>query len=415
MYDENAALNHVKSLAFTRLAATDGEIKTTNYIRKELDKENIEINEESFKWTKTSSKLRKLIFLWIFIVLTIDEILLFIPTFTWIILPLYGLFFTGLILIGKIAYDYTKSIYIGKKKESKNIITTIQAKDLYPKRPVIIFSAHHDSVSSNFAYNMIKPLYISMILLFLSSLLLNLIISIWSIIVAFRTIQIDSVYIWIRNISLFIGIILLTEIFINFFSKKTNKSFGSIDNASGVSILIELAKLIKKNPLEKTDVIFLWCGAEEMGLWGSKQYCNNHFEELDYDYNLAKSYNINIDMVGTNTSIVYETGLIKKKNLNKDLNIVLEASAIQQKLLLKKTNLAFGTGSDHLTFRAFTKKAEKKDFQIGCFFSKDDSKFVHSKKDTPDKCSATYLNACIDICYNAIKSLDLRVDLSFQK
>ena len=214
----------------------------------------------------------------------------------------------------------------------------------------------------------------------------------------------------IRNLFFIIGTAILIAIIIILFNKKVDTSLGSIDNATGVSILLEMAKLINKNPLEKTDVIFLWVGAEEMGLWGSKQYCSKHFEELNHDYDLNKSFNINIDMVGSTLSIIGETGLFKKKKLNENLNDVLEASATQQNIPLKKASIPFGSGSDHLVLRAFTKKAEKKSFQVCCFFSKEDSKYIHSKKDTPEKCSATNLNACIDICYNAIKSLDLRVE-----
>jgi Zn-dependent M28 family amino/carboxypeptidase len=202
----------------------------------------------------------------------------------------------------------------------------------------------------------------------------------------------------------------MIELFITFFNKKTNNSIGSIDNASGVAILLELAKLVKKNPLQKTDVFFLWVGAEEMGLWGSKQYCSKHFEELDNDYDLNKSYNINIDMVGTYIGLIDETGLIKKKKLNENLNEVLKASDPQQKIPSEKAKMAFGSGSDHLVLRAFAKKAEKKGFQITCFLSNKDSKYIHSKKDIPDLCSSENLNGCIDICYNAIKSLDLRVE-----
>ena len=147
-----------------------------------------------------------------------------------------------------------------------------------------------------------------------------------------------------------------------------------------------------------------------MGLWGSKQYLSKHFEELDYDYELNKSYNINIDMVGTYIGLVDETGLIKKKKINENLNDVLKASDKQKRIPSEKTKLSLGTGSDHLVFRAFTKKAEKKGFQVTCFLSKKDAKYIHSKKDTPDLCSAENLNGCIDICYNAIKNIDLRVE-----
>ena len=42
--------------------------------------------------------------------------------------------------------------------------------------------------------------------------------------------------------------------------------------------------------------------------------------------------------------------------------------------------------------------------------SNKDAKYIHAKKDTPDLCSAENLNGCKEICYNAIKSLDLRVE-----
>ncbi|MFX1364190.1 MAG: M28 family metallopeptidase [Promethearchaeota archaeon] len=410
LYEENAAINHIKSLRFPRYAATEGETKAINYIRKQLDKENIEINIESFEWSKSFIILRKLIFLWIFLFILGSEILLLFPDFSWLILPLDGLFFLVLFLVGKNLFDYSRNISFGKKKESKNIIAIIRAKNLYPKRPVIIFSAHYDSVSNNFPHKLTKILLLSAVFLLLSYIIINLTLSIWSIIILSNIIQIEFIYLGIRMISLIIGIILLVEILISFFMKSTNISVGAIDNASGIAILIELAKLIKKNPLEKIDVVFLWCGAEEMGLCGSKSYCSNHFEELDYDYNLNKSFNINIDMVGTYIGLIDETGLFKKKKLNKNLNYVLKASDTHKRIPSEKSKLSFGTGSSHLVFKTITKKEDKKGFQVTCFLSKKDSKYIHSKKDIPELCSAENLNGCIDICYNAIRSLDSRVE-----
>ena len=410
LYDEQAAINHVKSLGFTRHAATEGETKAINYIRRELDKEHINYSVESFEWSKTLRKMQKLIFLWIFAFILGNEFLLLYSTVTWLIIPLDGLFILLLILGVKIIFDHSRIVYLGKRKESHNIIMTIQAKDLYPKRPVIFFSAHYDSVSHNFPLKMTMLLLLSGLFLLLSYIIINLVLSIWSIIILFNVIQIEIIYTAIRTISLIIGGILLIEIFITFFMKTSNESVGSLDNASGTAILLELAKLIKKNPLEKIDVIFLWCGAEEMGLWGSKKYVSKHFEELDHDYDLNKSYNINIDMVGSYIGLVDETGLIKKKKINENLNDVLKASDKQHKIPSDKSKLSFVSGSDHLAFRSFTRKAEKNGFQVTCFISKKDSKYIHSKKDTPNLCSAENLNGCIDICYNAVKNLDLRVE-----
>ncbi|MFW9987607.1 MAG: M28 family metallopeptidase [Candidatus Odinarchaeota archaeon] len=410
LYEESAAINHIKSLNFTRYAATEGESKAINYIRKQLDKDNIEVKVESFEWSKSFSNLRKLIFLWIFIFILGSEILLLFLDFTWLIIPLDCLFFLVLILVSKYFFDYSGSIFFGKKRESKNIITTIQAKNLYPKRPVIIFSAHYDSVSNNVPYKMLKRLLLSGLFLLFSHIIINLVLSIWSIIILLSIIQIEIFYFWMKLISLIIGIILLIEIVTLFFMKVVSISLGAIDNASGVAILIELAKLIKKYPLEKIDVIFLWCGAGKVGLCGSKNYCSKHFEELDYIYNLNKSYNINIDMVGTYVGLIDETGLIKKKKLNKNLNDVLKLSDAQHKIPSEKTNMSFGSGSDHSVFQAFTKKFDKRGFQVACFSSEKDLKFIHSKKDILELSSAENLNGCIDVCYNAIRSLDSRVE-----
>ncbi len=40
------------------------------------------------------------------------------------------------------------------------------------------------------------------------------------------------------------------------------------------------------------------------------------------------------------------------------------------------------------------------------FHTAKDSKYIHSSRDTPDKCYPENLNGCIDICYTSIKSID---------
>ncbi|MFX1488724.1 MAG: M28 family peptidase, partial [Promethearchaeota archaeon] len=273
LYDEGITLSHVKALAFKRQAGTEGEIKCINYILQELYKEQIEPTIETFEWANTLTIIMKLIFTYIFINSISYLILLIYIHIIWIILPLNILFIIIIYFSGKKIFDNTQITYIGKKKESKNIITTFKARDLYHKRPVIIISSHHDTTSLRYSMTFLKILYITGIFLLLSFLILTFILSIWSLVALFQLAQFDVVYFVFRTISLIMGTILLIVNAIILGNKKSNNSIGSIDNASGVAILIELAKLIKKTPLEKMDVIFIWCGAEEMGLWGSIQYC----------------------------------------------------------------------------------------------------------------------------------------------
>jgi len=409
LYDEEAAIGHVKTLEFKRLAGTKGETKAINYIQRELKKKNIDPILESFTWAPTSSIMMKLAFIFILCYTILYELILLFPVLVWIILIL-DVILVVIIFFGiKMLFDFTKITYIGKKGESKNIIVTIPAKDLYPKRPVIFFTAHYDSISLKYSMTIVKILYGFAGILTLVYLFLTFILGIWSFFAIWTIFEINDIFMLISSVTFIIGIMIIILIIVILFNKRENNSTGSIDNATGTAILIELAKLIKETPLDKTDVIFLWCGAEERGLWGSRMYLNKYFEELDYDYNLDKSYNINIDMVGTYIGLVDKTGIIKKKPLNENLNDVLDAAAKQQKIPLVKSYIPIGAGSDHMSFKAFAKKAEKK-LQVTCFLASKDSKYIHSPNDTADKCSAKNLNGVIDICFNTIRSLDLRVD-----
>jgi len=70
--------------------------------------------------------------------------------------------------------------------------------------------------------------------------------------------------------------------------------YGADDNASGVSVMIELAKLMGKTEKPKRTIIFVAFTGEEVGLIGSRHYVNN-FTEFPADKVMA---NINLDTVG---------------------------------------------------------------------------------------------------------------------
>lgn len=69
-------------------------------------------------------------------------------------------------------------------------------------------------------------------------------------------------------------------------------SRGAYDNATGSTGIMQLLAYFNEHKPNRT-LKFIWCGSEEMGLLGSKAYCEQHKEELK-DYKLC----INIDMIG---------------------------------------------------------------------------------------------------------------------
>ena len=69
---------------------------------------------------------------------------------------------------------------------------------------------------------------------------------------------------------------------------------GANDNASGVTTLLELARVFSKlREKPKRSVVFLWLSAEEVGLFGSEYYSKNPVFPLN-----NTSACINLDMVG---------------------------------------------------------------------------------------------------------------------
>ena len=397
-------------MSFTRNASIPIEqTKTTNYIKKELESEKINVISEAFNWTKSLNIIMKLAFSIVLIFGILYEVLLIITELLWIILLLDLLLGVILFFILKKMMDLTQIPNIGKEFESENLIVKIPAMNLKEQRPVLFFSAHSDTVSVRFSFKLIKIVYILGAILIMTYLILTLILSIWSLLALGHLASITNEFLLLQNISFIIGLPIIVEIVLILLNKRMNQSVGAIDNASGVAVLIELAKLLNKNPLNNIDVIFLWCSAEEWGLLGSRQFLSGHFESFNQTYDLNKSYNINLDMVGTYIGLVYKTGLLKKKEMNETLNDVLVAEAKQQNIHLTKAIIPIGAGSDHMSFKSFAKKAEK-NIQVACFCGTKDTKYIHSIKDTTDLCSSRNLNGCIEICYNTAKSLDIRME-----
>ena len=67
---------------------------------------------------------------------------------------------------------------------------------------------------------------------------------------------------------------------------------GAWDNATGSITILELMHYFKENQPRRT-VKFVWCGSEEIGCVGSREYCKAHQDELD---NVI--FNMNFDMTG---------------------------------------------------------------------------------------------------------------------
>lgn len=388
---EASIINHVEALAYERSAASIGETRAINYIQKELKGNNINSKVEYFSWSTPIRYLMKTIYLMIFTYLLVYRLFLIIVFFYFV----------------KYTFQRTRRISFVNRDQSKNIFAKIPSKKKVPNQPIIIFSAHYDSIASRIPYIMQKIVMVIIKIIILPYLALSIFISLWLVLNIISITNFNTFLLFLISISSVTTVSVFIPIFLFVFT--TSKSTGSIDNASGVSILIELAKKVKENQLTNYDVLFLWCGAEEWGLKGSKRFVAKHAKEYNRIYDFSKSININIDMVGSYVGLLDKSGLLSKKAINKNLNQIIKASAEELNIPITLYNKRIKPKSDNISFNKFLKKSNKS-FQTALFHSDRDSIYIHSKKDTPEKCSNIIMDDCLKVCYNTIKHLDRQIN-----
>ncbi|MFX1364058.1 MAG: M28 family metallopeptidase [Promethearchaeota archaeon] len=380
----------MSALAFGRKAGTTEAYIAMDYIRDTLKKENMKIEIDPFLWVSIWA-----LYILMFVVLILIMSFVIIISFFTLAGTAFGYITLFVSFYFLVYYLRSISIYknfdllnpVQKGHVSHNITTRIASNKYKREKPVIIFCAHFDSVSISYSERIIN----SMIIIFVFYVFILFPINL--------TMDVHIIF-KIFNIILLFGFLFF---FLSIRAK--NKSKGSVDDASGTAILIELSKLFHNNPLNNIDLIFLWTGAEEMGLFGSKTFCYRNFKNLNNEYNLDKSYVINIDMVGSYIGLIDQIGMFKKTKFNKSLNNIFEEIARKKEIPLRKEIKSISFMSDHTVFQSYAKKY-KRELQICWFYSGEDSKFIHSSKDTPDKCIPENLNGCIELCYYTLKKLD---------
>lgn len=398
--DTSSLTKHLNFLTFDRQASTPGEKKTINYIQNELAEANIKNKTESFEWSKVN--LEKLAFLGFACFIIFYETISFLFNSRWLQLVSFIFLTIVIILTSLNPLNFSRIFYFRKNKESRNVVAEIAPQNKLFKGPVAILSTHHDSAPEKPYYKLQSFLYIVLGFFSLIYLTLNLFVAFTS----FFAMVEENALNFAMIISLFLGIgIVILLIFTFDINNIKDKKY----NASGVAVLIELAKILKVNPLKNINVVLIWCGAEKSGLWGAKEYCAKNFFSLYEDYELDDSFHINFANVGHYIGLVKKTGLLKRDRLGEKINDILEASANNLKVSVKSLINPNWAGSNYMVFRAHGKKAEK-NLQISCFTTLGKSKHFNSTNSYPIKLRVENISDCINICYNAMKSLDLRVE-----
>ena len=380
MFSKENAYHHLTSLVYPRGIGSPGEKIACNYINQLLKRYGIKVNNQVFVFSKIVDSLTRIlpflagVCLWAFTTL--------FSVHSWIPICLLVIIILILLSLSYLPTQIGKLHKINAKFKSTNIIGHIPS--LSESKNHIVFVAHYDSKSQTL------PIAIRTLCIFILVLSLFLIIFSHLISFLFLSYPFFSVNQLCGYLSLLSGLLLFTN-----FTR--NSSFGASDNASGVSIVLELARVFSQNPLIHTQITVLLTSAEEYGMAGAFYY----MEDIT-DLKLNTSF-INIDGVGDNSPV----GIVQaKKNIfsrtGKALfnEIVEKADFLSLPFVPIKT--LTGIGFDHIPIAS-------RGFSVVtlCSYSLKMVLRIHSKRDLIDHVSRSSLDSIGRLCEKYAKDCDL--------
>ena len=282
-YDAQCAYHHITQLAIPRLAGSAGEAETQDYIVQQFTELGLDVSWEPFVFTKFPAEVlpRILSAFFILIVLSVPWFGERFPIpvcFACVLSLTIAMFFTQWQKRLEGLYD------VGRRHRTENIVATNNA-NRDNNTPAFLFVAHYDSKSQ------VLPIAVRMVAYGIA--IVGLIaLTIVMLVKVIALIWLPNYIVWsIAGITSFCLLLLqinLTE----------NRSPGGFDNASGVGVMLEVARVMMARD-EKKSVTFLAAGAEEYGMCGALRYIQAHVDEYDRE----NTYVINLDGLGVGNGV----------------------------------------------------------------------------------------------------------------
>ncbi|MFX1315105.1 MAG: M28 family metallopeptidase [Promethearchaeota archaeon] len=383
MIDEKRISKNLKEFSFPRLSGTEFEKKCFNIAKKKIENLNITPIVQKFSFSTFYSriypKISITLFNWILIVLFLDFHFIF---------KIVNLFlFFILILVIIILTRNPEKIKFGRNYLSQNLIVKIKSQpgNKNSKNNIFLFS-HLDSKGQAFSIKIRIRLYFIWIISFLITLSI-IIVNSFILTKIFAFLNLFAILFLIINSIVTVMILLNTT---------NNKSKGAIDNASGVSCVMELLNYYSnpKNRLKNYDLWFVFTGAEESGTMGVR----NFYKDIK-NYDRDNTFIINFDSIAKKVNL-WDHGLLNNKNF-KSFKYILENEDIMS--LDKTRRIYIGTYSDGL----FLLNRGFKGLGNG---DKSSYNYIHSVNDDVDKIDIKVLEKLCQFYTILLNEVDINVN-----
>ena len=350
-YDAKRAYHHITQLAFPRLVGSEGEAKAQDYIVQQFTELGLDVSRESFSFTKFPAEVLPRLLCGLFVLAV-----LFVP---WlgerfpIPVGLTCLLSLSVALLFTQWRKWFEGMYdIGRKHRSENIVATNGGKP-NDNTPAFLFVAHYDSKSQ------VLPIAVRAVAYGIA--IVGLIgLTVVMVIKVVTATWLPDYFVLLRGVYVPIPVVTATWLpdylvwglagttalclLLLQINLTQNRSPGGFDNASGVGVMLEVARVLMARG-EKKCITFLAAGAEEYGMCGALRYVQAHADEYDQE----NTYVINLDGlgVGNGVNMVTRYGIPSVQTANA-LADLLQSSGESLGIQVSERHLPIGVGLDSI-------------------------------------------------------------------
>ena len=379
-YDAERAYHHITQLAFPRLVGSAGETEAQDYIVQQFKALGLDVSWEPFSFTKFPAEVLPRILSALFV-----PVVLSVPWFGArfpIPVCLVCLLSLSVAMFCTQWHKRFEGLYdVGRKHRTENIIATNDRKP-DDNTPTFLFVTHYDSKSQVLPIA-VRAISYGIAIIGLVVLTIAMVIKVgWGI-------WLPDYIVWdiagITTLCLLLLQINLTQ----------NHSPGAFDNASGVGVMLEIARVVMESN-EKKSVTFLAAGAEEYGMCGALRYVQAHADEYDRE----NTFVINLDGlgVGKGVNVVTRYGIPPVRTTN----ALMETFRVSGEFLniqVSERYLPIGVGLDSIPIAS-------RGFETVTLTAGDVGRAalkVHSKRDKSDLLSVESLQQVGELIVNVIE------------
>ena len=329
-YDAARAYDYITQLATPRLVDSTGETEVQDYIVNQFTALGLDVSWEPFWFTKFPAEVlpRIISMLFVPVVLSVPWIgdRFPIPICLACLFSLFiALFFTQWQRRFEGLYD------VGRRLRTENIIA-MNGQKRDRNTATFLFVAHYDSKSQTLP---IAARAVSYGIAIIGLVALTVVSAIK---VGTNSVWLPDYLVWsVAGITVFCLLLLQAN-------TTQNRSPGAFDNASGVGVMLEVARVVMALDTKKP-ITFLATGAEEYGMCGALRYIQAHADEYDRE----NTYVINLDGLGVGNGVNMVTRYgIPPVHTTRTLADLFRASGESLGVRVSERYLPVGVGLDSI-------------------------------------------------------------------